>query len=174
MKKLTSLGVAAVVAALALLWWSPAAQAYPDVRIDLTVDRQVLYGGESFTATAKANVDCAWNLDWDGRVRSDNGTRKAWTFTADEVSRTTQVPLHGTCVYAASGRGSATWERTLMITVQPASAAVSPPSASDLPSTGGPNWYFLLVGVVLLMSGAGAVVVARWRAEQADVVTFRV
>jgi hypothetical protein len=58
MKKLSSIGaiaLAALVAGLTMLWFSSPAQAYPDVRIDLSVNRSVLYGGESFTATASSD-----------------------------------------------------------------------------------------------------------------------
>lgn len=175
MKKLTSLGVLALVGLLALLGFSPAAQAYPDVRIDLTVNRQIIYGGETFTATATANVNCAWNLEWDGRVRTSSGTEFVTTFRADEVSKVTKIPLHGTCQYAApSARGTATWERTLVITVLPPSTAVSPPAAgSDLPNTGGPDFLFLIGGLALLVAGATAVTVARRRAEEAEIAASR-
>lgn len=181
MKKLTSLGVLALVGLLALLGFSPAAQAYPDVRIDLTVDRQIIYGGETFTATATANVNCAWNLEWDGRVRTSSGTEFVTTFRADDVSKVTKIPLHGTCQYAApaarserSARAAATWERTLVITVLPPSTAVSPPAAgSDLPNTGGPDFLFLIGGLALLVAGATAVTVARRRAEEAEIAASR-
>jgi LPXTG-motif cell wall-anchored protein len=56
-----------------------------------------------------------------------------------------------------------------MITVLPRGSAVSPPENSgDLPNTGGPKFIVLLGGVALLLAGAGAVVVARRRAENAD------
>lgn len=172
MKKLTSLGVAALIALLAVLamvgFQSPA-QAYPDVQINLTVNRQVLYGGQTFTATATSNVTCAWNLEWDGTVRESTGTKFVTTYTAADVTKITKIPLHGTCVYdAPSARGAATWQRTLMITVLPQSSAVSPPAGSDLPNTGGPNRLFLAGGLVLLLSGAAAVTLARRRAEEAE------
>ena len=187
MKKLTSLGVAAfaaLVAVLAVLGsWSPA-QAYPEVRIDLEVNRSVLYGGETFTATASsAGTTCAWALEWNGDIRhgasSDDKPFKT-TYTAPDVSELTKIPLHGTCTYAAPGPSgpetagqtpaAATWQRTIMITVLPRSAVVSPPGggSSDLPSTGGPNLVYLLGGLALLASGAFAVTVARRRAEVAE------
>lgn len=170
MKKMTSFGVLALVALLALLGFSPAAQAYPDVRIDLTVDRQVIYGGETFTATATANVDCTWRLEWDGRVRRSSGTKFVTKFRADQVTEVTKIPLRGTCQYAAAAtRGAATWERTIVITVLPPATAVSPPAGSDLPNTGGPDFLFLIGGLALLVAGATAVTVARRRAEEAEI-----
>jgi LPXTG-motif cell wall-anchored protein len=60
-----------------------------------------------------------------------------------------------------------------MITVLPRNSAVSPPGGSDLPSTGGPDWRVLAGGMILLLSGATAVIVARRRAEEAEVQAFR-
>ena len=175
MKKLTSLGVVALtalLAVLAVLGFQPSAQAYPDVQINLTVNRQVLYGGETFTATASSqNATCSWTLEWHGDVRKKADTYKfVTTYTAPEVTKTTKIPLHGTCAYTApTARGTATWERTIMITVLPPSSAVSPPGSSDLPNTGGPNLLFLAGGLALLLAGATAVTVARRRAEEAEI-----
>lgn len=181
MKKLTTIGavaLAALVAGLAMLWFSSPAQAYPDVRIDLSVNRSVLYGGEKFTATASSDgTTCAWTLTWNGVVReggSSTGNSFRTTYQAPQVKHVTKIPLHGTCTYdartAPAARGTATWERTIMITVLPPSTAVSPPvGGSDLPNTGGPNLLFLLGGVGLLVAGATAVTMARRRAEEADI-----
>jgi len=177
MKKLSSisaLAFAALIAALALLGFSSPAQAYPDLRIDLRVDRSVLYGGESFTATASSQgTTCSWTLEWHGVSRqgsSSTGSDFVTAYTAPKVHKVTKIPLHGTCVYSApSTRGTATWSNTIMITVLPASTAVSPPGDSDLPNTGGPNLLFLLGGVGLLLAGATAVTVARRRAEEAEI-----
>lgn len=180
MKKLSSIGAvafAALIAALAMLGFSSPAQAYPEVSFDLKVDRSVLYGGESFTATATSTgATCAWTLEWNGVVRqggSSTGHDFVTPYQAPKVTKVTKIPLHGTCVYNArvgsSARSAATWERTIMITVLPRSTAVSPPVGSDLPNTGGPNLLFLLGGIALLVSGATAVTVARRRAEEAEI-----
>jgi LPXTG-motif cell wall-anchored protein len=180
MKKFTSLGLAAFAAVVALLavWGSQSpAQAYPDVRIELGVDRTVLYGGQDFTATASSNVDCAWNLEWAGMVRqgaSSDGVDFKTVYTAAKVSKVTKIPLHGTCTYTApSSRGATTWERTIVITVLPKSSAVAGPVGSDLPNTGGPNRLFLIGGLGLLLAGATAVTVARRRAEEAEIQASR-
>ena len=180
MKKLSSIGAvafAALIAALAMLGFSSPAQAYPDLRFDLTVNRSVLYGGESFTATASSQgATCAWTLEWNGVVRpgaSSTGHDFVTAYQAPKVTKVTKIPLHGTCVYnartAPSARAGATWERTIMITVLPRSTAVSPPVGSAMPNTGGPNLLFLLGGIALLVSGATAVTVARRRAEEAEI-----
>jgi LPXTG-motif cell wall-anchored protein len=179
MKKLTSLGVAAfaaLIAVLATLAAQSPAQAYPEVQIGLKVDRQVLYGGQKFTATASSNVHCSWTLDWNGKVRKGSSSDHLdfqTTYTAAAVTHTTKIPLHGACVYSSSeapgARASATWRHTIVITVLPRSSAVSPPGGSDLPNTGGPDWKILAGGLVLLLSGATAVTVARRRAEEAEI-----
>jgi LPXTG-motif cell wall-anchored protein len=184
MKKFTPLGalaLAALIAVLAMLGFSGPAQAYPEVSINLTVNRQVLYGGETFTATASStNTVCAWTLEWDGIVRTGSSATDdpfKTTYTADEVTKITKIPLHGTCSYAGttntSARGAATWTRTIIITVLPRSSAVSPPGGSDLPNTGGPNLLFLAGGLALLLAGATAVTVARRRAEEAEIQASR-
>ena len=174
-KKVLSLGVAALVGLLAMIGLAPAAQAYPEVIIDLTAQPTVLYGGETFTATATSNVDCDWTLEWNGASRDKNASQEFVTvYTAPEVTKITKIPLHGTCVYElpegatpVTGRTSAaaagpltTWKRTIMITVLPRGSAVNPPG-EDLPNTGGPNLWILLAGLGLV--GAGTAVTLRSR-----------
>jgi LPXTG-motif cell wall-anchored protein len=175
-KKVLSLGVAALVGLLAIIGLAPAAQAYPEVIIDLTAQPTVLYGGETFTATATSNVDCDWTLEWNGDSRDKNASQEfITTYTAPDVTKITKIPLHGTCVYTlpdgatpVTGRQAAkaaagplvTWKRTIMITVLPRGSAVSPPG-DDLPNTGGPNLWILLAGLGLL--GVGTAVTLRSR-----------
>jgi LPXTG-motif cell wall-anchored protein len=183
MKKLMPLGVAAcaaVVALLAILGMQSPAQAYPEISIGITVDRDVLYGGQEFTATAKGNVSCGWEVEWNGTLqKADKAPNVEFksTFTAPSVTKVTKIPLHGTCVYDAgqtpSARQAATWQRTIVITVRPRSTAVAGPIGSDLPNTGGPNLVFLLGGLGLLLAGATAVTVARRRAEEAEIQAYR-
>ena len=181
MKKFVlSCGVA-LLAILGTFGMAPSAQAYPDVTIDLTVNRQVLYGGENFTATGTSNVDCAWTTEWNDVVRTGAGTPGSpftTTYTAPNVTQVTKIPLHGTCVYddptvtARADAPAASWERTIMITVLPRGQAAPPTdNGTDLPNTGGPNLGFLLGGLGLLLVGATAVTVARRRAEDVDIAT---
>ena len=184
MKKLASLGALAVtllIAVLAILGATSPAQAYPEVTIDLKVDRSVLYEGQHFTATASSTgTTCQWTVEWNGDSRngtSTTGDPFNTTYTAPAVDKVTKIPLHGTCVYTApstpTARSSAVWTRTIMITVLPRNVAASPPGGSDLPNTGGPDWRVLAGGLVLLLSGATAVIVARRRAEEAEVQASR-
>lgn len=179
MKKFVlSCGVA-LLALLGAFGMTPAAQAYPDVNIDLTVNRQVLYGGENFTATGTSNVDCAWTAEWNDVVRTGPGTPSSpftTTYTAPNVTQVTKIPLLGTCEYvdptARGARATATWERTIVITVLPRGQAAPPTDGgTDLPNTGGPNLAFLFGGLGLLLVGATAVTVARRRAEDVDTAT---
>jgi hypothetical protein len=182
MKKLTLLGVAVFTALLAVLAVSGSlspAQAYPERIFKLEVTRSVLYGGQSFTATAFGNVTCDWTLDWNNETRTaqrDPNKEFNTTYVAPRVSHVTKIPLVGTCAYDAEENPSAratvtpaSWSRTIIITVLPRGAAVSPPGGTDLPSTGGPDWRVLAGGLLLLFSGATAVTVARRRAEEAEV-----
>jgi O-glycosyl hydrolase len=176
MKKFGYVAVAAIAALLVTLGFTGAAQAYPDVQINLDATKQVVYGGSNFTATATANVDCAWDLEWNDETRTDDGTRFVTVYKAPQVSEITKVALTGICTYRApdsadssarSAAGLSTWKRQITVTVLPtASAAASPANnSSNLPNTGGPNWVFLASGLVLRLAGASAVTLARRRAE---------
>jgi hypothetical protein len=179
MKKFALAFTAAVAAVTVMLVFAPTATAYPDVRIDLTVNSQVLYGDESFTATATANVTCTWALSWNGITRRNTSSTYVTTYLAPTVTRITRIPLTSTCSYAAqaSGRSKArtaspvsTVSRTIMITVLPRSAGAAAPKGAggSLPGTGGPDKAVLFAGLALVVAGAGAVRVARRRAEDAD------
>jgi hypothetical protein len=184
MKKLASLGalaLTALVAVLTIIGSSSPAQAYPERKFELDANRTVLYGGQSFTATAIGNVTCDWTLSWNGDSR--NASREPndafqTKYTAPDVTKVTKIPLRGTCAYDLDETPSeptfraavtpAVWTQKIIITVLPRNAAVSPPGGGNLPSTGGPDWRVLAGGLVLLVSGATAVIVARRRAEEAE------
>lgn len=178
MAKFASVIVALGAAVLVTLGFAPAAHARTDVQINLGTSRHVLYGGDSFKATATANVSCDWALNWNGVGRQNVGAAFATTYVAPQVTRITKVPLTGACTYAApSGAGSAgasaplsTWHRTIMVTILPrAYGAASPAGArTDLSGPGGPDQAVFFGGLALLLTGAGAVAVARRRAEGAD------
>lgn len=164
----------ATLGLLALVGLAPAAQAYPDVNFNLTVNRQVIYGGETFTATATSNVTCDWTLVWNGQdsdtTRTHTSSLFVTTYTADEVSKVTKIPLQGTCEYtvptartAAHARSTAraTWHKTIMITVLPRGSALPPTTGGTLPNTGGPSLWLLVAGLGL--TGIGVTAVARSR-----------
>ena len=192
-KKMSSFGTVAfavLVAGLAILGFSAPAQAYPEAQVDLKVNKDTVYSGQKFQATASSDTTCDWTLEWNGTVQEGQSSAHHdfhASFTAPEVTSETKIPLKGTCRYTPENtRGTATAERTVEITVLPKRSEVSPPKSgsgpkaaaagpkagvggSDLPDTGGPNMLFLAGGLVLLLSGATAVTVARRRAEEAEV-----
>ncbi|MCW2755234.1 MAG: hypothetical protein JWQ32_2645 [Marmoricola sp.] len=179
MKKFAFAFAAAVAAVLVTLVFAPSATAYPDVRFDVNVDRQVLYAGESFTATATSNVTCNWTLAWDSVTRQDASPTYVTTYVAPAVTRITRIPLDGTCLYASptTGRTStrvatamSSWHRTIVLKVLPRSSGATAPNgrSGNLPSTGGPDEVVLFGGLALFLVGAGAVTLARRRAEDAE------
>lgn len=193
LKKLTSLGAvgfATLIALLALAGFHSPAQAYPEAQIDIHVDHQTVTSGESFTVTASSSVQCSWTLEWDHKVstgESSGASDFVTSFKAEQVKNSTEIPLNGTCTYDSDGQ-TTTAKRTVPITVEPKHAGSSQVSApghgsgsasghgaaahagagSDLPNTGGPNRLFLAGGLLLLISGATAVTLARRRAEEAE------
>lgn len=173
MKKLASFGVAVLIALFSALGLAPSAQAYPEPQFNLTVNHQVIYGGQQFTATATSEVTCDWTLEWNGDSRFKTASTFVTTYTAPVVTTITKIPLNATCVYAAaSARKSAraaadaTWTRSVTITVLPNGSAVSPPSSGgNLPNAGGPRLWIMLAGFGSLLAGAAVVVTARRRED---------
>jgi hypothetical protein len=161
MKKRAAFGCVVLIAALGSVGFATAAQADPDARFELTVDRHVVHGGEQFTATATANVGCDWVLEWNGDRRVKATRVLVATYTAPPVSRITRIPLHSTCFYdpPSAQRSSArdtspaawdhattqrltvtvppSWRRTIVITVLPRGSAVSPPDIGGGLTNGG-------------------------------------
>ncbi|MFL6158481.1 MAG: hypothetical protein ACJ72D_20510 [Marmoricola sp.] len=177
MKKYVYVVLAAIAAAVVSLGLSSSAQAYPDARIDLTVNHQVVYSGDSFTATGTTDLACAMDLEWNNVVRHGATAKKfAATYVAPVVTKVTSIPVEASCVLANPGAGKAasgatSMHRDLTVTVLPRSSGetTAPHDASaDLPSSGGPNPVFLLSGLVLLLAGATAVTVARRSAEEVE------
>lgn len=146
----------------------PTAHAYPDVVIDVNVDKNVVYGGGIYTATARASVSCRWTLTWNGVTKRGQGTTFTAKFKAPPVKKVTKIPLQATCEYddgTATNSRAATWTRTIMIKVLPRGASQGGPPASNgsLPGTGGPDRGWILGGIALLLLGGGATLLARQR-----------
>lgn len=175
MKKVLVASATVLVALLAALGFAPAANAYPELTCNVSVDSQVVLEGEQFTATATAEGQDAaggqvagegihWVMTFHGETRTGNGSVFMQTFTAPNVDKKTTFPLT-----ARSSSTAGSCQRTVDITVLPSGTVVSPPSPGEggLPNTGGPRLIFLIAGVLLLLGGSGAVVVARRRAATA-------
>jgi LPXTG-motif cell wall-anchored protein len=174
MRKFAIAALAVSAAWLTVLGLSSSAQAYPDVQINLTVNKPVVYSGDTFTATAAANVQCDWSVSESDSVQPGSGTTMVATYVAPKVDKITKIPLTGVCSYsdpsaAVRSSAAATYQRTTTVTVLPRAAATTPATnGANLPKTGGPSPVFLAGGLGLLLIGGLAVFFARRRAEEAE------
>lgn len=187
MKTLARLGVLvlSVVLGFSVTPAVSAPEAEPGFAV--SVSRTVLRGGETLTATGRADRPCAWIIDWNGQRRTRSATRIVARFVAPSVREKTVIPLRGTCFYASPApprtaatvppaRGSKAYQRlvvlvpkslnqTILVTVLPAGAVVDPPvppgpgggGNGGLPGTGGPDLWILLAGLATLLVGASLI-----------------
>jgi hypothetical protein len=170
----------------ALVATAQSASAYPAPVFDLSVDHQVVVGGNPFTATATASVDCTqWTLRFLDQTATGTGKKLVHQFSTPVVSKKTVYPVSATCTYTdASGAAgtaiqvrSATWTGDIPITLLPrSSGGVGGPSAGGgsggdhngiLPGTGGPAFWVLVVAVLLVLAGLTAMVRSRRRGNSA-------
>lgn len=174
MKKSALAALAVFVALFAALALHNPANAYPNVQASLSAvgNDTVLVSGEEFAVVASSSAECDWALQWDGVSKAVRGTQFQTTFTAPEVSETTTVKLTGVCTYTDPSRSDRAAAKAsiepaaLEYTVRPATTA--PSNGASLAGTGGPNRMVLLSGVALLVAGATVAMVARRRAEHAE------
>lgn len=171
MKKITAVLAALGVSLLGLALVAPAAQAYPEDSVTVSVNKTTINSGQVLVVRVSADTVCTWTISFGGNVKEDVGTRTVQRFRAPAVDKPTTFPLTVTCTYASpSGAGAtaikmADVTRTVDITVLPAKGQGAPPAQeSGLPNAGGPNVWLLGGGLLLLAGGAGAVVVSRRRA----------
>lgn len=176
MKKFAIAALAAFVALFATLMLHNPAQAYPNVQATLSAADYDLVSGEEFVVTASSSAECDWALQWDGASRAVRGTQFQTTFVAPEVSEVTTAELTGTCTYQEPGSGaradateSVITPAGLVFTIRPGRTA--PNNSASLAGTGGPDQMVLLSGVALLIAGATVAMVARRRAEHAELAT---
>lgn len=168
----------ALVSLGGLVALAPSASAYPAPVFDVSVNHQVLVGGNPFTATATASVTCnGWTLTFLDQSASANGTKYVHTFSTPVVQKKTVYNLHATCSYTAvSGRAGAalmpvaqTWTGDIPITLLPKGSSGggsgSNGGGSDhngvLPGTGGPGFWVLTLAILLLLGGLGTMVRSR-------------
>jgi hypothetical protein len=148
------------------------ASAYPDIQINMRSDHEVVRSGDTFTVTAASNVGCNWELTWNNDERAGSAAQFEATFTAPDVTKISKLPLQGVCTYAdpsKTARAAASSPHELTITVLPvANGTAAHSNAASLAGTGGPDQMVLLSGVVLLFAGATVAMVARRRAEAAE------
>ncbi len=168
MKKLALLCIAALGSALLVLGTAPSASAYPEVTCDVTVDRQVLNPGDTFTATGTAKAidnsgnvvdpsNIHWTFAWHGLTKVRTGSPVQASFTAPSVTHTRHIPLKVTAT-APQGPCVHTFDITVL-----AATVSAPGGGGHLPSTGGPAFWLLVAALALLLAGGGTVVVARRR-----------
>jgi len=169
MKKIAAACIAALGAALLVLGTAPSASAYPDLSCDLSVNRQTVEPGQTFTATGTAAgvdssnqvipaSDIQWTLRWNGVTKHRTGAVVSATFTAPKSAAGRTITLTGR-VTTPDG----TCVRHIDIAV--VSSAVAGPTGGGglLPGTGGPAFWLLVAALVLLLGGGGAVLAARRR-----------
>lgn len=168
MKKLALLCITALGAALLVLGPAPSASAYPELTCTVTVDRQVLEPGQTFTVTGKSQVvdngtatdsSVRWTFTFDGVTKKRTGATVTARFKAPQVDETRTFKLT-----ARSVSSLGTCERDLLITVLGAQVAGPNPGGGGLmPNTGGPTFWLLVGALALLLVGGGTVVATRRR-----------
>lgn len=163
MRRFGSILIGMLVGVVAVFGLAPGANAYPEPEFDVTIDHQVIVGGNSFTVIATSNVHCEWTAEWSGTpeqpgyVLTGSGTTSSMTFHTEQVAEIRDTDVVVTCTYAGG-----TFSRTLSVRVLPVG---SDAGAGILPDTGGPDVMFLGIGLALLVVGGTAVVLARRRPQ---------
>ncbi len=168
MKKLALLCIAALGAALLVLGTTSSASAYPEVTCNVTVDRQVLDPGDTFTATGTATAvddqgnvvdpsNIQWTFSWNGITKERTGSPVHATFTAPQVTHTRTIRL---TVRAETPQGPCVHHFDITVL---AGAVAGPGGGGHLPSTGGPAFWILVAALVLLLAGGGTVAATRKR-----------
>jgi hypothetical protein len=169
--------ISAAVAAAALVVLGSATGAfagYEDPSITLEVNPTSLVGGQTFTGTATATVNCsAWEITFDGpsseSPKTGSGSSIDFTWSTNEVSEITPGAFHAKCTYDDSQlRASALQDLTTSTDVTVNPTEVSPPTDGTgtggfggLADTGGPHLWLAIGGGALVLVGAGAVLRSR-------------
>jgi LPXTG-motif cell wall-anchored protein len=169
MKKLAALCIAALGAALLVFGTTTPASAYPEQTCDVQVDHTVIKPGQRFTATGTfTGVDAQnhpinpatvqWTFTWNHITKQRTGSPVTASFRAPHVKKTRDIVLTGR---ARSALGDCI--RHVNVTVVAPKTAAPHGNGSGLPNTGGPAFWVLVAGLVLLVGGGGTVVAARRR-----------
>lgn len=170
MKKLAVLCITALGAVLLVLGTAPSASAYPDLSCEVTVSPQVLKSGQELTVKGStpvavdahnqqiADSDIHWTFSWNGETKTRTGRTVSATFTAPQVHKSRTIPLT-----ARNSNPVSDCVKHFDITVVGATSVSPPHAGSGLPSTGGPTFWLLVAGLVLLLGGGGAVLSTRRR-----------
>lgn len=178
MKTIRLVAAASIAAAITLLS-SGAAQAYPDApNVTISIPDDTLVGGNVFTFTAKADVDCDWTITYakaEGQSPTQTGSGKSLSGSYDTpvVSSTERSPLVASCKYD-DGVPATTAVSPARLQTASASAVVTllPRGSGDddkgddnsvLPDTGGSNLWIFVLGGALVVVGGGTLYASRRR-----------
>jgi len=182
--KLLRLGVAAFIAMAVAVVGMGTAQAYPTPVFSLTLNRHVVYGGDTVQATVKADVTCTtWTVQFLGQTATGHNTETfVHTFTTNKVAKKQVHQVTARCTYdsAAAGAGNAVRivaaQSGLLhspVTILPRSsgsggvdgngngngssgATSGSGGGSGLPNTGGPAFWIALLALALVLGGGAA------------------
>lgn len=169
MKKFLLIAATLFAAISASLAMTPSASAYPELTCNLTVEPQVVYEGQTLTATGTAveiekalrasalGDNISWVMTFNGETRTGTGAVFVQKFKAPSVTQSTKFLLT-----AKANSAAGTCPHTISITVLPNGVVVTPPEGQGgLPNTGGPRLLILLAGLALVVGGVVAVKRAR-------------
>lgn len=191
--KLIRIVIAAFVALAVSLVGISAAQAYPTPVFKLSLNRHVVYGGDSFAVTVTSSVECTtWKVDFLGQSRSGHNVKTfAATFVTPKVKKKETRQVTAICTYSAAVGAAGTAIRITAassgrlraaVTILPrtgtgtgtatgtgnnsgSTPTTSNDSGSGLPNTGGPAFWIILLALVLVIGGGVAMVRNRRRHE---------
>jgi hypothetical protein len=124
-------------------------------------------------STTKIPLNGTCTYDADGKATTETRTIQITVEPKNGGSSQVSAPGSGSGAQAAGAQGSGAQASGAQGSGAQASGSHSGSAGSDLPNAGGPNRLFLAGGLVLLISGATAVTLARRRAEEAELRAFR-
>jgi len=165
MKKILLMATMLLAALAATVGLAPSASAYPELTCNLTVEPQVVYAGQTLTATgtaveiekqlraSAAGDDISWVMTFNGETRTGKGAVFVQKFTAPQVTKSTKLVLT-----AKSTSAAGSCPHTIAVTVLPGDVVVETPGGQGgLPNTGGPRLILLIAGLALVVAGGVAV-----------------
>jgi hypothetical protein len=178
MKTLRVAVAAALIGAFAAFIPSPAHAQEPDPYGDVTVtvSEDTVVGGTDITITATVDpseIDCQWTLTFMGDERFGSGNSITETFDTPEVDEVEQHEAVAECTFNPTVTGSGT--QTLLPLGDDDDGDGDDDDDGDgdgdgdgddgglLPNTGGERLAWLLIGLLLVVVGAGVVVASRDR-----------
>ncbi|MDR7085940.1 LPXTG-motif cell wall-anchored protein [Aeromicrobium panaciterrae] len=191
MMKIRLIAAAVIAGAATLLSAGSANAGYSDPPITLTLDDNILVGGNTFSYTADSgSVECDWTITYnDGRapgepaVQQGSGTSFSGSYKTKVVTKKFKSPITATCEYDdgqtastddattapafySTGSGASTLQAAIQEASASATVTLLPLGGDDsgsLPDTGGSNLSLILLGGGLVLVGGGVTYMARRR-----------